>query len=506
MNTRRLILSGVLGLGLALALLAVLRPAEQTARAASASWFAQAGSSGACTQNDPCDLKTAVTLAGSGDTVYVAQGTYTGTGPAVIAVTTGITISGGWDGAPSGPVMCDPNTYHAVLDGENSRRAVYITGTIAPVLDGLTLQRGDATGLGGDPFGFDVGGALYANGTTAWITNCRILSSTAMFGGGAAFYYGNPTLGNSAVMTNTASSGGGGVFLYHSPAMIVGNQVVSNTAPGGGPYNGGGGLYADSSSATVRGNTIRDNWAQLQGGGLFVYQSTLAIHHNTIQGNGVTQYGGGIFAITSAPDLQANIVLQNRSTAAMGGGIQLLGCSPFTMTNNVVAQNSSPGIGPGLLVAGCMGCPTTHSRGNMWHNTFTDNNSPVSLFMIHIGESSGGGATVALTNTIADKPGGVYVDTTGAATLDTTLWAPGVPTTTVAPGGSLVSQGNVYGLPQLTGPTFHLGPGSAAVDQAKSAGITTDMDGDERPIGPEPDIGADEAQLWVFLPLAMRDS
>ena len=42
------------------------------------------GSGSACTQASPCDLATAVSLAGEGATIYVAAGTYTGTGAEVV--------------------------------------------------------------------------------------------------------------------------------------------------------------------------------------------------------------------------------------------------------------------------------------------------------------------------------------------------------------------------------------------------------------------------------------
>lgn len=52
------------------------------------------------------------------------------------------------------------------------------------------------------------------------------------------------------------------------------------------------------------------------------------------------------------------------------------------------------------------------------------------------------------------------------------------------------------------GGEYHLRGGSAAVDAGVEAGVGTDIDGDERPLGSAPDIGADEARL-VFLPLVL---
>ena len=54
------------------------------------------------------------------------------------------------------------------------------------------------------------------------------------------------------------------------------------------------------------------------------------------------------------------------------------------------------------------------------------------------------------------------------------------------------------------GGDYHIGVGSAAIDRGVDAGVMTDMDGDHRPIGLLPDIGADEAWRWIFLPLVLR--
>ncbi len=80
-----------------------LLPASQTVLANPGSLFVTVTGSGtACTQAQPCGLQTALGRAVDGDSVYVGAGTYTGSGAAVVTITTGITLYGGWNGAASG--------------------------------------------------------------------------------------------------------------------------------------------------------------------------------------------------------------------------------------------------------------------------------------------------------------------------------------------------------------------------------------------------------------------
>lgn len=519
MKSRCLLLASVFGLGLTLALLWVLGSQPRVARAdPNIRYVAPTGTDdgGGCTASPCRTVQYAVNTASDGDIIYMAGGTYTGTGAAVITITKGITLYGGWDGVSTGPVVRNPISYPTRLDGENSRRVVYITGTVAPILEGLTLQRGNASGLGGDPVipGGDFGGAVYANNASPVITNCRILSSTAGFGGGLALYYGAPTVGNSVVLSNTANQTvglslrgvGGGIFLYYSPAIIESNVVMNNVAAGDNlMYDGGGGLYLDGSRAVIRSNTIQGNSGRYLGGGLYIYQSAATVRDNTILNNNATLYGGGVYMVMSPTDLEANTILDNGASQD-GGGLIVGGCAPFTLTNNIIARNSAQGTGPALYVARYQESPWSTaypSQGTLLHNTFADNNSPLVSWMIHVGLST----TLAFTNTIIDKPGGITVTTGSSVTLDTTLWDPSFllqSGLTVSGSGSVISSTNYYSETGVISPTFHLGPNSSAIDLGTDAGVTTDIDGDARPKGAGYDIGADEYWLRIFLPLVLR--
>jgi len=127
----RLVLPLALGTAVLMGLLLWLGVAPEPARADPGVLFVKPDGSGtACTQSSPCDLQTALAQATDGDTIYIATGTYTGTGDAVVIVTKSITLYGGWDGSPTGDVVRDPENYPTTLDGERQRRVVYISGNI----------------------------------------------------------------------------------------------------------------------------------------------------------------------------------------------------------------------------------------------------------------------------------------------------------------------------------------------------------------------------------------
>jgi uncharacterized repeat protein (TIGR01451 family) len=433
----RVIFSLTVGGLLLVGLLLLLDGPSRIARADPGTLFVTTTGTGtACTPAQPCALREAVAQATDGDTLLVAQGTYTGTGAAVITITKNITLYGGWNGATGAGSLVLPGVYVTTLDGENARRAVFITGTVSPNLDGFTLRNGLASG--------DSGGAIYTYNASPVITNCRILDSTADRGGGVAFWYGAPVLGNSVVMGNAASGSQAG--------------------------DGGGGLSLSNSSALLEGNTIQDNDAS-------------------------NAAGGGVSMLQSAVALEANTILGNQ--AKWAGGLEIAGSDPFTMTNNIVALNSSQDGAP-VRVYGtysqlaCSGeCP---SQGTLLHNTFVTNTSSNTSWMISVGPTT----TLTFANTIVGLPGGIRVEAGGSVTLDKTLWETG--SALVSGYGTFLVRNSLYGDPAFLDPNggdYHIGLASAAIDQGLDAGLDDDIDGDPRPQGDGYDIGADETGLVV---------
>lgn len=190
--------------------------------------FVRPGGTGtACAQANPCDLQTALAQAGDGAVIYLAQGTYTGAGAAVITITRSITLYGGWDGAAGGPMVRDPALYPTTLDGEGARRVVYIRGPAAVTIEGLTVTNGYAT---------DAGAGVYARNTDLTLRRTTIYSNVVdsgsadnTFGGGAYVHGGSLYLSRSTFRNNNAWCAGC-PFTKGEACMSTEHPVLSRTA------------------------------------------------------------------------------------------------------------------------------------------------------------------------------------------------------------------------------------------------------------------------------------
>ena len=219
----------------------------------------------------------------------------------------------------------DPDANPTILDAQGQGRVLFITGEIAPVIDGLRLTDG-----------------------------------TALSGGGVSIYTATVTLQHTRIYSNTAGQWGGGVYLENSPSIISDNLIYSNTTLGNG---NGGGLALANSSAVLITNTISDNRAH-RGGGIYLANyksgSGALLDDNLIQDNIAFDYsyggntydgaGGGIYIISGYTDtLQSNVISQN--TARRGGGLNL-SYTPAVLFENTIRENYAPYHGGGLYIQG----------------------------------------------------------------------------------------------------------------------------------------------------------
>lgn len=499
-----LAISGLLLAGLFL----LLNGAPQIARADSGDLFVKPGGSGtSCSQSDPCDLQAALSTATDGDTIYLAQGTYTGSGGAVVTVTKSITLYGGWDGSPTGSVVRDPNAYPTTLDGEGQRRGVFITGTITPTVDGFIISGGNATDLGGSLFNSDAGGGIYSYAASPMIQNNIIahnIASTqpderAMGGGVYAQSDGFIIIQNNHILSNTAGidtrmSDGGGLFIM-GPGRIQANTFEKNGACQDYACNGrGGGIYVGwtDEGLEVVGNRFINNQADA-GAGLYLVWSAVRIAGNTLYDN-QGWMGAGVYSYYDKGSvIEANTVTSNTASGYGGGIVIYITPSPNRpwVINNVIAHNRASGGSGGFYAWS----DWYISSVTFAHNTMMDNGEAIGVGM---------NMTATLTNNIvvSHTLGITTTDSSANVFADHTLFWHNT-------GDGIRGTNPVDGDPAFVNPDagdYHIGPTSAAIDAGVDAGVTTDIDGDSRPIGARVDIGADEFLMPIYLPLVVRTS
>jgi parallel beta-helix repeat protein len=172
------------------------------------------------------------------------------------------------------------------------------------------------------------------------------------------------------------------------------------------------------------------------------------------------------------------------------------------MSNNIVAANHASRQGGGLAFETGTAEPVT---GTLVHNTFAanDRGSGDGRIAVHVNEPY---VTLVLTNNlIYSHTYGIYVWSSSTATLRNTLFYANSSGDTGG-SGTIVNTDPITGQSPLLDADYHLQAGSPAVDAGAAVPwLTTDIDGDSRPVGAGYDIGADEfKQRHIYLPLVLR--
>lgn len=345
---------------------------------------------------NPCrTIQYAVNLAGNGDTVLVAAGTYMGNQSCANNTTficiqnKHLTLLGGY--TTNNWLVADPAANVTILDGQNVRRALYVssaTNTSGSIhLEGFTIQNGLSQGAasGPDDATFAFGGGILVDRAQATIRHMTFKNNRAI-GGNTNNDYGG------------AAGGGGLAIRATNPALLEHILFENNEVHGGNGVNRGGfaiggGLYTFQADMNGSYLTFRHNLAvggdtngsgisggersDAQGAGAaFQIGSIINAHHlevydnETIGGNAPNgdaggAFGGGVFAevaelsLTDA-NIYNNLALGGNGrnsgfsgSLGIGGGIAT-GTAVITLDRVRVVNNVARG-GNGQINAGSGG-------------------------------------------------------------------------------------------------------------------------------------------------------
>ena len=353
-------------------LLIILPPLDQVR---GADFFAKPELGGInCTLPDPCYFVTAMNSAHDGDIVYFREGTYIDHNlfPHVLYVTRSVTLLGGWDGSPSGPLVRDPEMHPSILDGENLRRGIYINGNVTPIsptIDGFTITNGNASNLATNcsaPNAKGCGGGIFVYRAGVRIINNKILNNKAHAianqsgsGGGihleeasGAVIRGNLIQGNQANPIG-GDGGGGGLSIYgvtQDPPNVNKNRFINNSAPVG------GGITTSIQTHPVVQDNFFDNNSALQAAGLAVFtDGTIAKNHfQNHQGQET------VFLAVFQGVFDGNTIVSNNTNTGLR---MVYGSPPFPrISNNIIA-----GSGTNAILAG--GAQQSPLFADLEHNT-----------------------------------------------------------------------------------------------------------------------------------------
>ena len=246
-------------------------------------------------------IQAGIDAASDGDTVLVADGTYTGTGNKELTWI-------GWENhivvmSVNGPDNC-------IIDLEDSGRAfTFISGIVDPiwitaddVIEGFTIRNGHPPNWGNGGaiycyYGYlndvsptirncvfenntaDLGGVLYVSGGSSLVEDCVFENNSALNGGavwtGNAGGSTNLVFSNCTFKNNSATSNGGGAFTISniypegtdaSPGFKIENCIFDGNS---GPYGGAINFY--TSTLDVEGCLFINNSASTNGNALYVY-------------------------------------------------------------------------------------------------------------------------------------------------------------------------------------------------------------------------------------------
>jgi CSLREA domain-containing protein len=551
-ESRRMVITLALGLGLTLALLWLLGDGLPIVHAVDFTVdVTNDENDGSCLPGD-CSLREAIIAANGNDqadTITLGNGTYT------------LTLTGaGEDAAATGDLdvtetlsITGAGPDATIIDARGlSDRVLHILASNV-VISGVTIHNGS---------GVDQGGGIL-NEATLTLINSMVISNSASDGGGIFNDGGVLKLTNSTIISNTADESGGGIKSDNGGMMELTNSTVSDNiavmVDGGGIDNLG---TAQLTNSTVSGNTAGhdgggiDNWtdctveltnstvsgntASHDGGGIFNTGGVVTLTGSTVSGNTADVSGGGVKNDNGGMVELTNSTISANCAITDGGGIDNFQGGVVKLTNCTVSGNSAGRDGGGIDNWGEEDGIWGYSTVDLTNSTVSSNiagfgggianQGAVQLANCTISSNTaytmGGGInnfffrTVELTNTIvASQTFGADCGWDPVTSFGYNLDSDGTCNFTAT--GDITNVNPFLGLLKNNGgdtETHALLPGSPAIDHIPNGvngcgvvPLNKDQRGKTRPVDGDDndttacDIGAFEVQLKVYLPIIFKD-
>ncbi len=237
-------------------------------------------------------IQAAIDDARPGDTVWVADGTYSGPGNTMIDFEgNAIAVR-----SENGPEAC-------IINGRRRSRVVVFRNNedANSILDGFTITNGGRTD----------------------------------FGAGIQCLAGAPTIMNCILTDNSANVGGGGIYCSTSSPTIQTCAFIGNDAD-----ERGGGLYSEAGgNPAVVGCTFTDNWARAGGAASGAYDSH-SLFRQCLFFDNTAQTDGGAIASFGAAVTLANCTIVGNEAGSLGGGIRCEAPGSFRLDNCILWDNA----------------------------------------------------------------------------------------------------------------------------------------------------------------------
>jgi hypothetical protein len=221
-------------------------------------------------------FQQATAVASSGDSIWVAKGTYQPPVNTSFSMKAGVAIYGGFAGSETLLTARNWFTNVTILKGNNNSVITSTGLTYSAVLDGFTITGGSLTN----------GAGMYNSNSSPTITNIQFIRNSSGFGGSGAGMYtsgGSPLITNVLFSLNSCKGAGEGGGLYETGASSIMKNVVfykDSTA-----YLGGG-IFEEGSSSKITNAIFSGNYSNGDGGGaIYIDGGSPVITNATFTGN-----------------------------------------------------------------------------------------------------------------------------------------------------------------------------------------------------------------------------